>query len=227
MINRLHSPKRSLRAFGLALVAVLAFAGLAAGSASALSVNPSSGSGNVKGAGFNWQASGGPAYTCESSSGNYSVSGGTGGLFEEVKLRGCAANIGGFKVNCTTSGQLAGTIALSNLSSSLVYLDAAKTKFGYKLTPVGGTVAQFSCGGSSYKWTGSVLGQITEPPFNTWTKSAKLRFTATSGSQDYQQVEGAGTAYHLYQSQNGGSNVNLAIVTDLNLESSTAFSFQP
>lgn len=221
MINRTVSPKRGLRAFGLALVAVLAFAGLAASSASALSISPSSMTGSVSGSTFTWQAAGGPAFSCESSSGFFKATGSTSGLIEEVKLRGCSGSLFGFKVNCTTSGQPTGTIALSNLNASLVYLDAAKTKFGYKLTPVGESVASFSCGSSSYKWTGSVLGQITQPPLNTLTQRAKLHFEGTSGSQAYTQIEGAGTEYHL--SQNGAY---LVIVTDLGIESSTAFSFQ-
>jgi len=229
MINRSDSPKRTVRAFGLALAVALAFAGLAAGSASALSISPSSfngvGSGNL----VAFASVGTNVSTCESSALNWTVSGGSGGAFEAEKLRGCKKPVGGTSVSCTTPGQTAGTIALSKLNASLVYLDAAKTKFGYMLTPATGTtVAEFSCGGFfQYKWTGSVLGQITNPALNVETKSATLSFTASGTSQTYQQVEGAGPNYHLYSSEGGNPPVDLSIATSQNLAAAQAFTFLP
>jgi len=226
MINRSDPPKRSLRAFGLAMVAALAFAGLAAGSASALSINSSTG-GTGSGGLVTISAAGSPTYTCESSELEWSGSG-SGGTFVGEKLRGCKILVFGISTKCTSPGQpLAGTVAVAKRKASLVYLDAAKTKFGFKLTPESGNVAEFTCGPWSFVWTGSILGQITKPALNTETKEATLQFTSGGSSQTYQQVEGAGTAYHLLQSENGGTPTEMAINTSQTLRSATAFKFLP
>jgi|GEM_PF-2008747 len=230
MINRSHSPKRSLRALGLALVAVLAFAGLAASSASALSIEPSEPgemTGTGEGPALTFRAANGPTYTCAKSESIWNASGGTGGQID-LTLRDCKLEFFGVIAYCTTAGQYKGTIVSSKLNYTVVYLDAAKTKFGYKLTPVSGNFAEFSCTtGGSYKWTGSVLGQITEPALNVGTNSANLQFTASGSTQTYQQVEGAGTSYHLSSSQNGGAPVNLAISANHVLSSSQQFTYLP
>jgi len=208
------------------MVAALAFAGLAASSASALSISPSNTEASVFGkAGLTFQAAGGSTWECKSADGNYRASEGS---IKNLRFSNCGSLVFGFKTNCTSSGQPTGTIAVSNLTATLVYLDAAKTKFGYKLTPVGGSLAEFTCGGGlPNKWTGSVLGQITSPGLNVATKTANLQFTASGTTQTYQQVEGAGTAYHLWQSQGGGAQTELALVTNLELVSPNVFSYLP
>jgi hypothetical protein len=227
MINRSDSPKRSLRVFGLALVASLAVAGLLAGSASALSISPSVSSGIGGGGLVTISGGGSPTYTCESSELEWSGSG-SEGTFAGEKLRGCKILIFGISTKCTTPGQpLAGTVAIAKRKASLVYLDAAKTKFGYKLTPESGNVAEFSCGPWSFVWTGSILGQITKPALGVETAEATLNFTSSGSSQTYQQVEGAGTVYHLWQSQNGGAPTELGITTNQALKSATRFKFLP
>jgi len=199
---------------------------LLASSASALSISPSNASQSGSGNAFYFSASGQPTYNCSSSWSRWQASGGTGGT-AEVTLGGCKIVFFGITSNCTTAGMPTGSIQFSKLNYSLVYLDAAKTKFGYKLTPVSGPVAEFTCGPSSYKWTGSVLGQITSPALGVESHTATLRFTATGTSQDYQQVEGAGTSYHLSQSQNGGAAVDLGINTEIGLTSVALVKYLP
>jgi len=215
MINRSQSLKRIFPAFGLTLLASLALAGFAAGSASALSFKPANTSLTGAGGGVVWQAAGGPAYSCASSelSSMQSV-GGTGGSINEPRLRGCKTVVLGFTVNCTTAGQPTGTILASKLNFSLVWLDAAKTKFGFKLTPQSGAFAEFNCGGTPVKWTGSVLGQITKPPLNTASTQALLSFTASGSTQTYQQIGGEGTQYHLSESRNGGAPAEVGLATE-------------
>jgi len=229
MNNRSNPSKKGFRAFGLALVASLALTGLLASSASALSMNPVPAMGPGAGATYYFQASGGATYSCEKNRFSWESTSPTGGNIPEYRLEGCKIVVLGFPVKCTSAGQsIAGTVVLSKLNYTLVYLDAAKTKFGLKLTPTSGNFAEFTCGnGSSYTWTGSVLGQITYPPLNTYTTQFNFEFTATGSSQTYQQVEGAGTAYHLWQSQNGGSPVPLGINAQYGVGTGHALQFQP
>ena len=235
MINRSDSPRRSLRAFGLALVASLALAGLAAGSASALSMSPSTGTliGGNQAAVFRSAES--PTYECERSETYLKGVEATGGTVESFKLRGCKTTIFGGAAYCTTAGQPTGTIAASNLSYRLVYLDAAKTKFGIKLAPPppaqwfepGNPFTEFTCGGVyKWKWTGSVIGQITSPGLNVLAKSVNLQFAASGSTQNYQQVEGAGT-YHLWASLNGGTATALGLTTNMPLVAAEAVKFLP
>jgi hypothetical protein len=214
--------------FGLALVASLALAGLAAGSASALSFSRSIeavGSGGQ----FTFAAAGQPTNSCSSSELYLRTTSSTGGEIKNARLRGCKMLIFGFTTNCTTPGQpIAGTIALSNMKFSLVYLDAAKTKFGMKLDPISGPVAEFTCGGAySYKWTGSILGQIVKPPLNVFTATTTLKFAAEGSSQNYQQIEGAGTKYHLYQTPKEGTPVDLGVTAENTFESVSGFEYLP
>jgi opacity protein-like surface antigen len=213
--------------FGLALVASLALAGLAASSASALSLSR-----NIEATGgggqFTFAAAGQQTNSCSSSELHLRATSSTSGVIDNLKLKGCKMLIFGFSANCTSPGQVAGTIALSNMNFSLVYLDAAKTKFGMKLDPVSGPVAEFTCGGSySYKWTGSILGQIVKPPLNVFTTSTTLKFAATGSSQNYQQIEGAGLNYHLYQTPKEGTAVDLGITAEDTLNSASGYEYLP
>ncbi|MGN6201008.1 MAG: hypothetical protein ACTHNY_01195 [Solirubrobacterales bacterium] len=200
-----------------------------ASSASALSISPSTGSATGKGSVATFSAAGGPTYSCTQSTDYWSWKEGTNGQLKTT-LTGCGLTYLGSRMECNSSGQAAGVIKFNNLGFTLVYLDAAKTKFGYKLTPESGSVvAEFACGGGfyNYKWTGSVLGQITEPALNVSSLSGKFSLTATGATQTYQQVEGTGTAYHLYSSQNGGPLVSLGATEDHPFSSFEKFTFLP
>jgi hypothetical protein len=210
MINRSRSLKRRFPAFGLALIASLAIGALGAGSASALSLDVASNF-NTSNAGTTFQAANSNwNITCNTSTGIGSfTSGATEGTME---LRFSKCFLGG-AYPCTTSGAVSGEVRWNKLNFKLVYLDAAKTKYGMLLSPAtGSSVSEFICLGVAFKQTGSVIGQITSPPLNVSSSSFNLQFAPNQpGEQLYQQVEGAGTKYHLSQQVGGGEAESMAL----------------
>lgn len=222
MTSKSRRGSRRIRGFGLAIVASLALAGIGASSASALNAE--------------WNPSGYPAeylitYPANQFSapsfGGFSIKcgGGTGtGTFTSSNVKGtqvlnfkeCAS--GPFGGTCTSPGASAGHIITSPLTSTLVYLDAAKTKFGFKLDPGASPFAEVACGVlGTYKITGVLLGQITKPGLNTWANAFETTFSAVGSEQAFEQVEGAGTKYHLNWVSSGGATYPMsttALATD-------------
>lgn len=139
------------------------------------------------------------AWSCKSSKSTAAFNAGSkssGTL--NLTLEGC--NMGGWIGACNSSGKPSGTIVTSTLTFKLVYLDAAHTAWGILLSPpASGVFTEFSCGGGITKvtWTGSILGQITKPALNVETWSGTLVFQAKETGQQYEQINGTGTAYHL------------------------------
>lgn len=194
--------KRSVRAFGLAVVAVLSIGALTASSASALSLTPVSGTYPVTlssaaewgTAQFNYSKE--ASVKCKGASAAGKLTSGTTGEIT-FTFTGC----GTATSSCTTPGQPAGNmVAKTNITP--VYLNAAKTIWGFKYDPIGSNVfaaCQFPPSvGWEWRFTGSVLStssgaigettNIFNPHFgwgNLWNE------------QQYQQIEGAGTKYHL------------------------------
>jgi hypothetical protein len=128
----------------------------------------------------------------------------------KLTLRGC--QYGAFKKPCTSSGQASGTIVSSQLAIQLVYLDAAKTKFGLLISPPAnpyfGLFADYTCSGSiplHHELTGSVIAEITSPALNVSSGSFTPRLFGSGAKQQYQQVEGAGFNYHLTDTVGGGT----------------------
>jgi hypothetical protein len=209
MIDKRSQPRkasRRLSVFGLAIVVCLAMGAMVASGASALS--------------FTWEPGGAASLhlettspqaetpsdlmTCESGSGTATFSSGTSGS-AQLTLKGCKWYPWAWK--CTSAGEPAGTIVLKLLTLTPVYLDAAKTKYGLKVSPEtpGGPVAEFTCGGiKKFVWTGDVLGEITSPALNVTAGTFNLVFNGSTGTQQYEQIEGAGTKYHLSRPAAGG-----------------------
>lgn len=149
--------------------------------------------------------------------------GGTGNLLKNTDegylnflLTGCREQNDIFKFNCQTSGAATGEIKFKPLKTQLVYLDAAKTQYGLLLSPgiAGDPMAAFDCPGylNKFKWTGSLIVEITSPALNvstnnfTWVVQA-----AVSGyTQKYEQIEGAGT-YHMSEQFEGGNPHSVTI----------------
>jgi hypothetical protein len=183
--------KRSrLRAFGLALVASLVIAVTSAASASALSLTPKSPATFPVSLSLNapWtvtfpQKGNSTQFTCQSATGSGQMTSGTKG---ELKITYNSCNY------CGTS------MVTSNLEVKPVYLDAAKTKWGFKVTPIGTNVyAECSFGGMPLRYSGSVLGLVSAGLGETTTSFSYMQTWANWGEQEYQQVEGAGPKYHL------------------------------
>jgi hypothetical protein len=233
----MNGKKRSqcLRALGLALVASLAIAATSAGSASALSLTPEppgtypvslllntgKAPGKVKiafGTVFNVE--------CESATEGGKLTSGTSG---ELKITYGGCRLG--KSTCTSAGQPSGTMVTSNLAVTPVYLNVAKTIWGFKLTPIGTTVfaeCNFPGENSYMRLSGSVLGDVPSA-LGTTTRNLTLRHAKGSKweEQKYQQIEGAGTKYHLEMvikavGQEAQSLPEAALVVDNPI---TAFSF--
>lgn len=229
MINQKRPLSRLTTAFGLALVCSLAFAVFAAASASALSVKTASESFPVT---FVLEGSSVGRYegtaltTCASSRGSGKFESGTTGQVT-LTLKGCTYG----EMNCWSAGQEKGTIVTSALSVQPVYLDAAHTKYGLLLkSPASGVFADFTCGGGllHITWNGpGVIARMTSPALGTWSKIGTLElFGSKLGTQEYEQVEGAGTKYHLTQTSNGGSPGTMALSTTWTLTSSQLIKFE-
>lgn len=212
MFNKPSRSSRLTRTFGLALVASLALAGIAAAGASALSYVPNSGTYpaffTAQGGQVSISTEAGNLSSCTGVEGNGKFTTGTSGQ-ATLSLTGCKT--GGH--TCTSAGQSAGTILTSSLSAKPIYLDAAKTKFGLLLSPpLGQAFASFACSGIPFTWNGSLIGEITKPALNVSSTQADLAFEAAGpGVQKYQQIEGAGTKYRLTQTVWGGSPTGVAI----------------
>lgn len=233
---------QSIRAFGLALVAALALAALTAGSASALSFAPYKATLPVpftsKGSAVEVRVKSEMPRSCAggSSSGNFLTS--TSG---EVKFTytGCVYHsLGGSSgTACTTPGQASGTIVTSNLTFKLVYLDAAKTKYGLLLTPPGGgpftypIFAEAQCSGFGKEtWKGELIGQITSPALGAAPSTAfTLNFSSMETNQDFRLVEGTGVEHRLVHdtSWNGVTNNPMAVVQAHQATLSAAGQFLP
>lgn len=226
MINQPSQPRKGrvrFASFGLALVASLAFAGIAAGGASALSFTPDPAF-TMQGGGLTLTTEAGNISSCARSTGKGKFS---GGAAKEVTLRLEGCTLGSWP--CTTGGYASGTIVTSQLTAQPVYLDAAKTKFGLLLSPPAGQAfATFSCIGVPVTWTGSLIGQVTKPALNVSSTQGELVFESVStGVQKYQQIEGAGPKYHLTQTMGGGSPSGLALTTSMTLTFATEGKFIP
>ncbi len=207
--------KRKIPAFGLALVASLALCAFAAAGASALSFSSQP---SVPGPSFNistsnsvFESSGGDQIVCQSAgngTGNFVNE--TAGGSAQFTFNKCG-RLYGWQA-CASTGSPSGTILTESVATELVYLDAAKTQFGMKLSPKpGGTIAKFNCGGRVYVWTGSVLGRITSPALGVTAASFTLSFATSASGQEYEQVEGAGSKLHLYQQVNGAALEDLTV----------------
>jgi hypothetical protein len=198
------------------LAASILFALLAAGSASALSLNPGKNGvptkfpvlyENVKieaVGGTGWSRS----VTCASGHGSGRFTSGTAGEIPTVEFTQCKRNL---THTCTTPGSPSGTVVAKYLKFKLAYLDAAHTQYGlwfyaepfFFESPVG-VIAEFECLGSKYKWQGSVIGRIVSPALNAESTKIDLSFeNAGVGIQKYQQIEGGGPKYHLSQVEGG------------------------
>jgi hypothetical protein len=240
MINRSLPLKRFFAAFGATLVASVAFASISAVGASALSMTPTPNGHVGSGTALYAAPTGSGTKSCQSTASSGKALTSTTGEIG-LTLKGCTIPTG-FPGGspCTSSGQASGTVVSGSLNYKLIYLDAAKTKFGLwlipadasyvngNLTPGTGTFAEFSCAGSTYKWTGSVMGQITNPGLNVSSATATLAFTTGAGGQTYQKVEGGGLiSYHLFEKKNGGSAANLVIEASQSLAFEKAIEFLP
>jgi len=184
------------------LLASIALTGLAAGSASALSIEPAS-TFQSTGSEVTWSTSAGNIYACKGgSSTTGQFTSGTSGQMT-LKMQGCGSSF----TTCTSPGQASGTIVTSTLGVKPVYLDAARTLHGLLLSPpASGVFAEFSCSGVPRVWTGSLLGRITSPALGVKSTQHTLSFTESSaGQQTYQRVEGA--LFPLYRLKQGEATV--------------------
>jgi len=121
----------------------------------------------------------------------------------------------GTLVACTSIGQSLGTIVWNEVPFELVYLDKAHTTAGLLMKPpTGGTFASFSCAGVSKTFTGNgAISKLTAPALNTVSSGFTNSYTASGVVQTYQQIEEAGTRYHLLMSSGGGAPVEGSITT--------------
>jgi hypothetical protein len=140
--------------------------------------------------------------TCGSAAGSGQLKSGTSGELK-ITYKECSnRTFGNGLLQCTSAGQSPGTVVTANLSVTPVYLDAAKTIWGLKLTPIG-TSLFAECtlpAGGIRRFTGSVIGNVWNSVGST-TKGLSLHQGWGSSwlEQEYQQIEGAGTKYHLQE----------------------------
>ncbi len=180
---------RPLQILGLALAAMLVFAALAAGSASALSWSKP---------GLTFYMSkesnlvfreGTQTMVCNGMAGTGQFASGTSGTVE-MQYTKCMDDFG---VSCTTAGATAGTIILNKLNFEPIYLDKAHTKYGILMKPAvaGGEIAKFKCF-SNHVWKNGVIGQVESPKLNELTNFIKVGYQpakSESSEQKWQFIE--------------------------------------
>lgn len=218
MTSRSRPNSRRMGRFGLVLVASLALGAFGASSASALSFSPEAPAkfpvsltlnttepGSVS---FNWGSSGG--LQCVRADGTGQLTSGTSGEMT-ITYKGCGPSPG--TEHCTTPGQPEGNM-VAHVSVTPVYLDAAKTKVGLKLSPIGSSVyAECIYPTSGIRYTGSVIGSIGNTVGSTMQSLHLLQGWGSAwNEQQYQQIEGSGTKYHLtgaiWSTEEGGWEVS-------------------
>src|SRR4051812_39598076 len=124
--------KKKVSAFGLALVAVLALSGAAAGSASALSLSAGAYPAEFisEGGLHELRVENQGPISCNQSTGTGQFNNSTSGE-TTITLSKCSQLYAGFKIACTSPGNTSGTIVTSSLSIKPVSLDAAQPNSGF------------------------------------------------------------------------------------------------
>jgi len=206
---------RVFQIFALALTACLVAGALSVSSASALSFRPSSPSETA----FT-QSSGGEATANDAKSHYIWCEGESGGISEfedEVRgtatlaLRGCEGII--YHSKCTSSGAEKGEIRTAPLSMKLVELPGGG--IGMLFEPVSGSLfAEFSCGGFDVKWSGGVIGGVTDPGYETQASSFDLSLVASGESQQYTETAD-GQEAHLEDSVTGSAPTPMGLNADI------------
>jgi len=180
---------RGFKAWGLALVAMLLFSGIAAASASAakpefkspggfpVKFSATSGAGKL-------ETVAGRTVNCKSDTASGEVTGAKTVGNVVVKFNECTTVAFGITFNC-------GTITTNTLKAEPNYLTNpnSATEVGLDLKPVTGTeFTKFTCtspfGNETLAVAGSVVGKIT--PVNSLTKTFTLAFAQTAGKQKYE-----------------------------------------
>jgi hypothetical protein len=180
---------RGMKVWGLALVAMLLFSGIAAASASAakpefkspggfpVKFTASSGAGKL-------ETIAGRTVNCKSDTATGEVTGAKTVGNVVVKFNECTTVAFGITFNC-------GTITTNTLKAEPNYLTNpnSSTEVGLDLKPASGTeFAKFTCtsvfGNETLAVAGSVVGKMS--PTNKLTKESTLTFTQTAGKQKYE-----------------------------------------
>ena len=241
MNDKSQRKPRRIKRLALALVASAAMSALAVSSASALSVTWTGGGttktfGQQEGTSSTFSTETG-SVTCSGlgqKTGGFSQSEGQQQTWLTLVLTGCKEKYTGFGFYCNSSGWQKGEVILHLISYRLDYLDSAKTQFGMVFgANESGVVAQFKCPGyGELKWTGSVLAQVTSPAFNVASREVKFQFNHGTPiyTQEYEQVEGAGSKYHLSQQFNNGAVQPMSMTFGLTAKTNFAeelFTFHP
>jgi hypothetical protein len=176
---------RGLKAWGLALVAMLLFSGLASASASAAKPEFKSPSGfpvkftGTSGAG-KLVTTAGREISCTSDSASGEITNAKTADNVVVEFKGCTTKILFFTLSCSN-------IVTNKLTAEPVYLTNpnSSSEVGLDLKPMSGTTfASFTCSGENLSVSGSVVGKIT--PTNKLTKSYTLSFAQSGGKQKYE-----------------------------------------
>lgn len=204
MTSRSKPRSKRLAGFGLALVASLAIGALASANASALTMQGEGAGGFISfthQGGATFSSDHGPIQ-CTASSGSAEITKGTSSGLMTLFFTGCKEMSSPFHFWCTTPGiSEKGWIKTPLLKFELVYLNAAKTQFGWKLSPNSGEkfAESFCYYQGTHLWTGSLLGEIESPALNV--ASTKGHVTYGAG-----QIEGSGPVIQLSETLTEGSN---------------------
>jgi hypothetical protein len=206
--------KRKFPAFGLALVASLVIAAIAASGASALSFSAEKlpATFNFKSGGTLLQPANGETVTCTAMSGSGAITSATSGDLN-LEFVGCTVESGGWNWTCTTPGAPAGHIVAKPLKFEPVYLNAAHSKYGVRIRPsVAGPFAEYQ-DIVSRTITGSVMGEITSPALNVSSWVIDTVFFSNGSTQKYRQIEESGAIYQLSQTIKGHVTEDIGLVS--------------
>jgi hypothetical protein len=154
-----------------------------------------------------------PATSCLSTSinGSFNTGSATTG---EVSLIYTGCKLGGFEVDCHTSGAASGTVA----TSGVFHLITVNSKPGVLVTPVATTLI---CGGFfNFKVGGNLIGTITSPACGASSHTMGLSFEAEGSTQRH--IEYTGIKYDLTSQREPNAPETAGLNSTVTLASSTA-----
>jgi|GEM_PF-6817740 len=154
------------------------------------------------------ETTGGEKVTCKSDTSEGSLTGAKSST-AKIRFKGCSTTILGITVSCTTSGAATEEIVTKSLSGELgMSADKSKAVDDLKGEGAGEVVAEFACAGTTFKVTGSMIGEF--PSTETFLKETELVLKQSKGVNEFTSffnAEWNAVKNVLMLSKNGGSAV--------------------
>lgn len=211
--------RRTIRVFAIALASCMALIAASASSAFALSWQGGEYPTEFVASGSAFH---GASYTNSVTCKSETV--GAGNLVDETSgtvtltFKGCVAPVGGSWVNCQSSGQPKETVVTEPLSMSLAELPGEEAGVVLDPNDSENVFAEFACWGLPVKWTGAVIGELTDPDIGGGPSTTlSIDFDASGSEQEFTQTYHGWNA-QLEQSWNNWESHDLGLSGSLELD---------